>query len=67
LCECRFAAPQYYVEIRTTTERSAAYLGEELLFARRTFDMLVHHTVTPCTLADILQDAKNIHASPLQI
>ena len=67
LCECRFAVPQYYIEIYLDGQRSAAYLGTERVFAHRCFEMLVRNTVTPCTLLDIIEDAKNTHASPLQI
>ncbi len=67
LCGCYFAQPQFYAEIRAGEQRSAAWLGPELTCARRTFEVLVGATVTPCTLEDIIKDAKNTHASPLQI
>ena len=58
-CTSRFALAEYYVEIVLGNERAAAYLGGDHLAAQCLFDRLVCGTVTPCTLADIIQDIKN--------
>ena len=66
-CGCCFAKKQYYVEICLGNERAAAYLGTDKEAACEVFKALVDGTVTPCTLADIMEDIKNSAASPLQI
>ncbi len=58
LCVFRFAATQYYVEICRDGERAAAYLGEDASAAHALYARLVRGTVTPCTLCDIVQDAR---------
>ena len=64
-CTSRFARPEYYVEIVFGEERAAAHLGADYPTAQIFFDRLVGGVVTPCTLADIIEDAKNAH-TPLQ-
>ncbi len=59
LCVSRFARAEYYAEIVFGDERAAARLGEDYPAAQLLFDQLVCGTVTPCTLADIIQDTKN--------
>lgn len=66
-CGCYFAKGQYYVEICLGNERAAVYLGTNKEAAYEVFKRLVSGTVTPCTLADIMEDIKNSAASPLQI
>ncbi len=58
-CTSRFAEPEYYVEIILEDERVAARLGEDYPTAQILFDKLVCGLVTPCTLFDIMEDAKN--------
>ena len=65
-CELRFAGEDYYAEILFEGERVAAHLSREREPARRLFDALVEGSVTPCTLFDVVTDAKNSSDSPLQ-
>ncbi len=65
-CAFRFAAPEYYVEILYGDERAAARLGEDYVAAQILFDAIVEGTVTPCTLIDVITDAKNSHNYSLQ-
>ena len=65
-CAFRFAAPEYYVEVTYGTERAATRLGRDYAEAQILFDRLVEGTVTPCTLIDVVTDAKNSHKYSLQ-
>ncbi len=65
-CELDFAGSEYYAEILMGTERAGARLCRDYTRAKRLFDALVAGTVTPCTLIDVVTDAKNSHISPLQ-
>lgn len=66
LCVLRFAGEEYYAEILFEGERAAAHLSWEWESAKRLFDALVKGSVTPCTLIDVVTDAKNSPDSPLQ-
>lgn len=57
LCENRFAGAEYYIEILYEKERAAARVGEDADAAHALYESVVCGTVTPCTLADIVQDA----------
>ncbi|MBO7341205.1 MAG: hypothetical protein J6U87_00840 [Clostridia bacterium] len=65
-CVLRFAGEEYYAEILLGEERAAAQLSLERAPAERLFDALVAGSVTPCTLIDVVTDAKNSPDSPLQ-
>lgn len=65
-CTFRFAEPEYYVEILYGAERAAARLCEDYARAQILFDILVEGTVTPCTLIDVVTDAKNSCFGSLQ-
>ncbi len=65
-CAFRFAAPEYYVEILYGNERAAARLGEDYAASQILFDAVVAGTVTPCTLFDVITDAKNLYHYSLQ-
>jgi len=65
-CTLRFAGPEYYVEILYGAERAAARLGKDYATSQILFDALVAGTVTPCTLIDVITDAKNSHFCSLQ-
>lgn len=65
-CAFRFAEPEYYVEILYGEERAAAHLGEDYAEAQILFDRLVEGTVTPCTLFDVVSDARNLQYYSLQ-
>ena len=65
-CAFRFAGPEYYVEITYGAERAAARLGSDYAEAQILFDRLVAGTVTPCTLIDVIADAKNSYKYSLQ-
>ena len=65
-CASRFAEPEYYVEILYGAERAAVRLGEDYAASQILFDALVAGTVTPCTLFDVVTDAKNSRFCSLQ-
>jgi hypothetical protein len=65
-CAFRFAEPEYYIEILYGDARAAARLGEDYAGAQILFDAVVAGTVTPCTLIDVITDAKNSHICSLQ-
>lgn len=65
-CAFRFAEPEYYVEVLYGSERAAAHLGGDYARAQILFDRLVEGAVTPCTLFDVVTDAKNLQYCSLQ-
>ena len=60
LYRCEAAPPCYFVQVSYCGERSAAFLGEGET-ALAIFEMLVRGCVTPCTLADVVEDFRKSH------
>ncbi len=48
--------PVYAVEMKNTGCSRMYVLGEDTVRAERIFRLLVRHTVTPCTLCDVLEE-----------
>ena len=48
--------PVYAVEMKGMGQRRMYTVGSEEAYARRLFELLVRHTVTPCALHDVLEE-----------
>lgn len=50
------ASPQYAVELAGLGQRRMHPVGSDLRRAEAIVSLLARHTVTPCTLRDVLED-----------
>jgi hypothetical protein len=54
----RASIPEYYIHVRLGDEQEMAYVGAEREFAISLYNEIVRGQVTPCTLHDVVEDAR---------